>query len=153
SNYLGTDVTGKAAGPGNQQGILISGSNNTVGGLTASVSNLIAFNTSDGVRVDTGTGNVIRQNAIFQNSGPGIHLAQNGNNTQPAPSIQTVTTTSTSTILAGQLTGSQSNATYTLEFFSSAAGDPTTGDQAHIFLGSTTVQTNGSGSASFNTTL
>src|SRR5262245_39724555 len=69
NNSLGTNAAGTNAGPGNQLGLLVSGSNNTIGGLAASVTNVIAFNTSDGVRVDTGTGNVIRENSIFQNSG------------------------------------------------------------------------------------
>ncbi|HKI16902.1 MAG TPA: right-handed parallel beta-helix repeat-containing protein, partial [Isosphaeraceae bacterium] len=153
SNYLGTDVTGTAAGPGNQQGVLVSGSNNTIGGITTSVANIIAFNTGSGVQVDTGTSNVIRQNSVFQNTGAGIHLVNNGNNNQPAPKILTVTTTASSTVISVQLAGSEANALYTLEFFVSASTDPTTGDQAHMFLGSATVKTDSTGSGSFHVTL
>ena len=68
-NMIGTDPTGTTAGPGNQIGIFISqtGSNNTIGGTASGSANIIAFNTNIGIDVDSGTGNAIRQNAIFQN--------------------------------------------------------------------------------------
>ncbi len=44
-DYLGTNVTGTAAGPGNLEGVLIDGTagNNTIGGLTAATGNVISF--------------------------------------------------------------------------------------------------------------
>ena len=51
SNYLGTDLTGKAAGPGNFFGVFIDGaSNNTIGGA-GSLGNLISGNSFDGVLI------------------------------------------------------------------------------------------------------
>ncbi len=51
SNYLGTDPTGKAAGPGNYFGVFIDGaSNNTIGGA-GSLGNLISGNVFDGVLI------------------------------------------------------------------------------------------------------
>ena len=144
SNYLGTDVTGTAAGPGNQEGILISDSNNTIGGLTTSVANTIAFNSTDGVRVDTGTGNVIRQNAIFANGTLGIDLAAGANNNQPAPSLFNAFLAGPNSVtVQGQASGLAASTTATIEFFASGPNDPAGGDQAHIFVGSASVLSNG----------
>ena len=58
-NMLGTDPTGKAAGPGNQVGIFIDGSNGgsaaTIGGTASGTANTIGFNTTAGVSI-SGTG-------------------------------------------------------------------------------------------------
>ena len=50
-DYLGTDLTGKSAGPGNLYGIFIDGgSRNTIGGA-GSLGNLISGNTGAGVQI------------------------------------------------------------------------------------------------------
>ncbi len=50
--YIGTNVTGTAAGLGNAQGIVITGSGNTVGDyLTGQVPTVISGNTSSGVEI------------------------------------------------------------------------------------------------------
>ena len=51
-DYLGTDLTGKSAGPGNLYGIYIDGgSRNTIGGTIIGAGNLISGNTSAGVLI------------------------------------------------------------------------------------------------------
>jgi len=79
-NFIGTDLGGtiqlgnNGTSP-NQDGILITGGgNNTIGGTAAGEGNTIAFNTGPGVQVgqsagDATTGNSIRGNAIYQNTG------------------------------------------------------------------------------------
>lgn len=80
-------MTGTVARPGNGQGIdLDHSSNDTIGGTNTGQGNVIAFNTGNGVTVDTGTGDAIRQNSIFAN-GAGITLINNGNSNQPAPTV------------------------------------------------------------------
>ena len=90
SNFIGTDPAGHNLG--NATGIVIDGnaSNNTIGGTAAGAGNTIALNTKDGVDVNSGTGNAIRQNLIYGNTGHGHLPALIGggtaNNNQPAPS-------------------------------------------------------------------
>src|SRR6202034_1620122 len=88
-NLIGTDLTGSIA-LGNGNGIQIDSgsSNNTIGGTAAGAGNTIAFSTGIGVDVDSsaGTGNEIRLNAIFSNTGLGIDLGGDGvtlNNSVP----------------------------------------------------------------------
>ncbi len=157
-DYLGTNIAGTAAGPGNETGVSVSGSGNTIGGTTAGAADVIAFNTATGgtgagVVVTTETGNLIRQNAIFANDQQ-IVLASGGNNQQSAPVITGVNSTAGTgtTIIQGTVAGFTSSSVYRLDFFSSAAGDPA-GPQAHVFLGTGLVTTNATGSGSFTITL
>ncbi len=157
-DYLGTNIAGTAAGPGNETGVSVSGSGNTIGGTTAGAADVIAYNTAAGgtgagVVVTTGTGNLIRQNAIFANDQQ-IVLASGGNNQQSAPVITGVNSTAATgtTIIQGTVAGFTSSSVYRLDFFSSAAGDPA-GTQAHVFLGTGLVTTNAAGSGSFTITL
>ena len=80
-NLIGTDITGSHP-LGNGNGIQIDGgsSNNTIGGTAAGAGNTIAFSTGIGVDVDAtaGTGNEIRLNSIFSNTGLGIDLGGDG---------------------------------------------------------------------------
>ena len=84
-NFLGTDTTGIAAGPGNVQGVLIdTGAGTTVGGTAASSANTIGFNgagivtESDG---DTVIGNLIGTDALGDNLGNtfGVSLLSSNN--------------------------------------------------------------------------
>jgi hypothetical protein len=150
-NFLGTNPTG--ANLGNLAGVVIANaSNNTIGGTAAGSANVIAFNTGAAVTVDTGTGNPILQNSIFAN-GQGIVLVNGGNANQPAPTLTAADSFPGTTMVEGQLSGFAASTTYTIEFFASAPGDPTTPGQAHRFLGSQTLTTDGSGSATIATTL
>ena len=56
-NFLGTNLAGNAAGPGNLVGVYIGGSalaanNNRVGGVAAADRNVISGNTTDGVQIN-----------------------------------------------------------------------------------------------------
>ena len=117
-NLIGTDVTG--SNPlGNGNGIQIDGgsSNNTIGGTAAGAGNTIAFSTGIGVDVDAtaGTGNEIRLNSIFSNTGLGIDLGGDGvtlnnsaghtgpNDYQNFPVITAVTSAGGVTTVTGSL--------------------------------------------------
>jgi len=152
-NFIGTDVTGTQNLGNLVDGILINQStDNTIGGATTESGNVIAFNTGAAVTVATGTGNAIRQNSIFAN-GQGIVLVNGGNADQPAPTLTAADSFPGTTMVEGQLSGFAASATYTIEFFASAPGDPSTPGQAHVFLGSQTFTTNGSGAATISATL
>ena len=129
-------------------------SNNTIGGSTAGAGNTIAFNTNDAVEA-AGTGDAILENLIFRN-GSGIVLTSGGNNNQVAPVITGVTSeataaTSSQTAISVDLTaaGFTSGSTYSLDFFASALGDPTSGAQAHIYLGTQTFTGGTTGNVMF----
>jgi uncharacterized repeat protein (TIGR01451 family) len=64
--YIGTDATGKVAVPNGGDGIDISNGNNTIGGTTASLKNVISGNTFEGIQLfsSSASGNVILGNDI-----------------------------------------------------------------------------------------
>ncbi len=159
-SYLGTTASGSGftAGPGNETGITVSGSNNTIGGSTAGAGDVIAFNTAAGsagvgVHILSGSGNLITQSLIFANDQE-IVLDQGANNNQAPPLITGVNSiaSTTSTIVQGTVTGFLPNTAYTLQFFSSAAGDPSgpgAPPQAHVYLGSYVLTTDSNGNGAF----
>jgi beta-lactamase superfamily II metal-dependent hydrolase len=65
-NYIGTDVTGTADLGNSGKGVLIHGSNNTIGGMAAGAGNVISGNDREGVMIlDSGaTGNQVQGNLI-----------------------------------------------------------------------------------------
>jgi hypothetical protein len=74
-NYLGVGANGTTPLP-NQDGVLVTNnaSGNTIGGAIREVGNVIAHNTRDGVRVESGARNAVRLNSIHHNGGLGIDL-------------------------------------------------------------------------------
>jgi hypothetical protein len=139
-NRIGTDASGTAA-LGNNNGIVIDGgSSNSIGAASSSLGNTIAFNSANGVLVENnGVGNAIRANSIFHNGAFGIALQSGGNGLQPKPVVNLATSGGSSTTL--QFSTSGLAAGTVLEFFKSLAGDPSTNnDQAHVLLGSYTIQ-------------
>ena len=79
-DMLGTDPTGKSAGPGNGIGIFIDeangGSAATIGGTASSAGNTIGFNATAGISISgaSATGNLILGNSINSNAGAGISI-------------------------------------------------------------------------------
>ncbi len=70
SNDVGTNPTGSAASANGGEGMLINGSNDTIGGLTSGSGNVISGNTLDGMEVyGSGTsGDVVEGNKIGTNA-------------------------------------------------------------------------------------
>ena len=75
-NFVGTDVTGTSDLTDGQYGIAIDNSATgvTIGGILAGAGNTIANNSVNGVRLTAtaGTGNAVRGNRIYDNTGIGI---------------------------------------------------------------------------------
>jgi hypothetical protein len=128
------------------------GYDNTIGGTSVGAANTIADNGEDGVLVDTGTGNVISQNAIFGNAGLGIELRNDGNQDQAAPDLLSARSDGTSTAVVGALRGAPATA-FTLEFFVNPVCDSSGFGQGQSFLGSAQVTTDATGQADFTATL
>ena len=168
-NYIGVGADGVKA-LGNRDGILFASSqtpdNNVIGGTTTSAANVIANNTQNGVTALSGIGNAFLGNAIYSNTLLGINLGTAGvtandvgdgdtgaNSLQNFPVLTSANSNASGTTIVGSL-NSNANTTYRIEFFANrpAVADAANGE-GERYLGYTTVTTNGSGNASFNTTL
>ena len=89
-NFIGVGPDGTTAAPNGTSGaattashgieIHTSTANNQIGGTTSLEANIIANNTSDGIRVEAnaGTGNSFLRNEIYNNGGLGIDLGGDG---------------------------------------------------------------------------
>ncbi|RLS51385.1 MAG: DUF4347 domain-containing protein [Planctomycetota bacterium] len=67
-NYIGIDVTGTVVLGNTDDGIDINGNGNTIGGSTAADRNVVSGNSNHGVRISTGSNNVISGNYIDTNA-------------------------------------------------------------------------------------
>lgn len=163
-NIIGLNAQGTAPLPNQEQGILISDSNNNIiGGTQPGAGNKIAFSgAGPGVLVSFGSGNSIRGNSIFSNNGLGIDLGTTGvtpndgtdgdtgpNQLQNFPVITTVSRGASSTTIQGTLT-STPNTTFQIDFYTNAAVDPSGNGEGALFFHTTPVTTNGSGNATIN---
>ena len=152
-NWIGSDAVGTTAVPNQQNGVFLS--QGTTGGQTVGLSgngNIIAFNDEAGVAISSGTtGSTIRFNSIFENTGPGIDLNDDGV-TPNTPGVATnapVITAATAGLATGTLNASP-DSTYTIDFYANPSGDASAArPQGRTYLGSTTVATNSQGNASF----
>ena len=165
-NLIGLNAAATGPVPNHQGGIdFVDGSNNIVGGTQNGAANKIAFNGKHGVSVLTNSfQNSIRGNSIFSNDGLGIDLGAAGvtpndpgdldgdsNNRQNFPVLTSVTRAANSTTIQGSL-NSTPNATFQIDFYSSAALDPSGNGEGAVFFNTTSITTNGSGDATINVT-
>ena len=153
-NDIGTNGAGIVM-PNDAGVVVTDSSGNTIGGSASGAGNTIAFNTGDAVGVIAGTGNAILQNPIFGN-GSGIVLSSGGNESQASPVIVGVTSVATGANTANvtitvdlEASGFTAGSIYSLDFFASAPGDPTSGVQAHIYLGTDTFTGGTTGTVTF----
>lgn len=165
-NVIGTDHSRTAALGNGSHGVLIEGaSNNYIGGFNlaaGSFSNLIAFNGGAGVFIASGAGNGIGSNSIHGNAGLGIDLASGqaavtandpgdldvgANLLQNFPDLGRAD--SVAQLIQGTFQGTP-NATFTLQFFASAAADPSGFGEGETYLGELDVRTDANGLAVFS---
>ena len=153
-NYIGTNNAGSQTIGNGTHGIAIGGNaNNQIGNGTSEGSNVIAYNNSDGIRIEVfGTeptiGNSILQNSIHSNGLLGIDLAGNGitendeddsdtgpNNLQNFPEISSATydDLTNSLLITFMVPSAPSNSEYPLiaEFFATNPDER----QGKVFLG------------------
>ena len=167
-NLVGTDPAGVSAVP-NNLGVRLSqsSSNTTFGGVAAGAGNFVAFNNPGaGIEVQNSIGNALLGNRINNNALLGIDLGGDGvtpndagdsdtgpNNLQNFPVLASATSAGGNTTIQGTFNSTPSTNNYRIEFFSNAACDASGNGEGRTFLGSTSVNTDGSGNATINTTL
>lgn len=167
ANRIGTNAAGTGALKNASHGVWFPSANTNamIGGMAIGAGNVIAFNQGDGVNVghQSATGVGILGNSIFSNDGLGIDLASTliapavgvtpndlgdaddgSNHLQNFPVLTAATTSENSLAIMGTL-NSKANKTYRVEFFASAAQDPTKFGEGQRFLGFTSVTTDGNG--------
>jgi len=169
-NFIGTKADGTNALGNFYHGVEldVGATNNTVGGTIPGAGNRIAFAQSSlysGVRVRAGSlNNLISGNSIFSNPELGIDLGNFGVN----PNVDCESGVAANAANAGQnypvlanayvgasvtrVTGyldSAPDKTYTLQFFSSPAGDALGYGQGQVFLGQTNVTLGAACSSNF----
>jgi CSLREA domain-containing protein len=162
-NFIGTNASGSSSIFNDGRGVYIQGggsNNNAIGGTAAGQGNTIAFNLMQGVYVGSGVGNAIRGNSIHSNQLLGIDLGTVGvtandskdkdtgaNNLQNFPVISSASA-GTQRVM-GSL-GSLVQTQFTIQFFASPTCDASGNGEGMTPIGTTTVTTSNSGSASFN---
>jgi hypothetical protein len=159
-NYIGTDITGQAPAPNQDNGIQAFPSQpighvvnpNTIGGTNPGDANIIAFNEGSGIVVPGNSINVILGNSIFNNHNLGIGVLD-GASSWPAPQLSYAVESSgsapgpTQVQVGGVVNGALPNINFTVQVYATLSGVPA--GQGQIFLGSVTVTSNSSGFASF----
>jgi hypothetical protein len=165
-NYIGVNATGLVPVGNSWSGVaIINASNNLIGGRNLGAGNVLSNNGFDGVAILSGTGNGVLGNSISSNGRLGIELKPDGvtlndvddsdsgpNNLQNFPVLSGASGFSTSTQILGTLNSSASSQ-FQVDFFASDVSDGTGFGEGRQYLGTTTVTTNGSGTAGFNVTL
>jgi hypothetical protein len=152
-NWIGTDATGLLDLGNDGSGVEIDGDTNQVGDTGSAAANTIAHNGSDGVTVNSGTGNAVLRNSVHDNSGLAIDLEDDGptsndgddldpgaNELQNGPEIQSADANSVDWSL-----DSEATTKYRLEFYANDRCSGASVTEAQTFLGSTTVTTDANG--------
>ncbi|MGI9517880.1 MAG: DUF4347 domain-containing protein, partial [Pirellulaceae bacterium] len=161
-NYIGTDATGTIDLGNTYFGVLVSGSNNMIGGDADGEGNKIAWNDQHGVvSSGSGNGNSILGNEIWSNDLLGIDLGNDGvtandtgdgdtgaNSLQNYPVLVSAETSGSHISIFGTL-NSTPNTTFRLEFFASTTADLSGHGEARRYLGFTTVTTDSSGNVKY----
>ncbi len=162
-NLIGTDSTGAAKMGNGQNGILMGGRNNAVGGLIPGAGNVIANNRSSGVYVAAASGSRILSNTIYSNSGADIEVGRDARR-QEAPLLRTAMTTSAADVsifpplmgpapelsVVGSLTSTPSTG-FRVEFFANPTCAP--GNQGgRTFLGFASTSTDSVGRGTIEAT-
>ncbi|PZP90094.1 MAG: hypothetical protein DI587_39580, partial [Variovorax paradoxus] len=168
-NYLGTDANGTPLGLG-AEGVItrVGASDNRIGGTAAGEGNLIAGSALRGIWItpSSGAGNAILGNSIYANAGLGIDVDTAGvtandvgdadtgpNNLQNFPVLTVARTNGSGSFEISGSINSTANTYIRIELFASTANDSTGYGEGQTYLGFVNVLTDGSGNASFSTTL
>jgi hypothetical protein len=142
SNDLGVLSDGVTAAP-NAQGMLINGSNSTIGGTAAGAGNVIADNIGAAVNAANGSVNTIRGNLIFGN---GSSIVTSGS--ESPPTLTAAISSGGTTTIEGSVAPSTPTGTI-LDFYANSG----TQAPAAIYLGSYVVSSSSAGFPNFTASL
>ena len=167
-NFIGTDVAGTAAVVNAVSGVAIvaASGNRVVGGSDGGNDLIIAFNGGDGVRVASGTGNLITPTSIHSNGATaqdlGIDLGADGvtpndpddadagaNDLQNFPTVTNATTNGVTTTVSFTLKSTPSTLFHVNLYLSPACDASGSGEGAQPF-GPSNVSTDGNGDGAFS---
>jgi parallel beta-helix repeat protein len=155
--------TNNLMGAGNgSHGIQLTNANGNRIGYSRTTGNAIISNGGNGVFVESGTGNTIRFNSIWENAGLGIDLVPAGVNPDDPqdtdagandgpnyPFLTGATRTGDTQTVTGAL-NSTPNQTFTIDFYQTEGCPPSgVGTGAH-YSGAATITTDGNGDATFS---
>ena len=168
-NAIGTDFSKTRTLANVNAGIYIDTGphDNRIGGISAGEANAIWNSGSDGISTTAtaGVNNSFLTNSLFQNAGLAVDLSNNGvtandagdgdagpNGLQNFPVLASAIPSGGNTTIAGSL-NSSAGTTFRIEFFSSPTADASGYGEGQTYLGAAMATTDGSGNATFNTTL
>lgn len=168
-NFIGTKSNPSQSLPNGNRGIFITNGahDNVIGGRASGEGNTIAFNIISGVGlIQTGTGNTIIKNSIYDNQrlgisfGDGTAVTSNdqgdidtgSNNFQNFPILTAARIANSSITINGNLS-STINTSFNIDFFLNATCDPLGFGEGKSPIGSTSIITNASGVADFSVEL
>ena len=165
-NFIGTDDTG-TNGVGNFDNVALqnNATGNFIGGVSAGAGNIIAFATGNGVVLYQAgtTNNSIRGNSIFSNNYLGIDLNGDGvtpnhtgflagpNDLQNFPIITNALVSGGSTIISGSLNSTPASSFF-VDIYRNLNPDPSGYGEGQFYVGTVSVNTDGSGNAGFRFT-
>ncbi len=165
-NLIGTNASGTAAIPNGSHGLKIrrdidfpTPGYTNVGGADPEAGNVIAYNLGDGIATPLFFSAVFRSNNIHSNGGLGIDRGDNGvtPNTDGSrgnyPILTAAVSSGGSTTILGTLNSQPNAVGIKIEFFSNATCDASGYGEGATPIGSTTVNTDASGNASFSVVL
>ncbi|MDG3005008.1 Ig-like domain-containing protein [Paludisphaera mucosa] len=157
-NLIGTDVTGQAD-LGNQfDGVTITTSNNTIGGLLPGAANIIAHNGGSGVAVSARNftssplNTPILSNPIYANGSQAINLGFQANDPVSSAALNSAYQAGASTVVEGRFRGA-ADRTFTLQFFSNPTQARPSLEEGRTLVGTLSVATDDFGQADFTLTL
>ncbi|HZM91026.1 MAG TPA: hypothetical protein VFF31_31180 [Blastocatellia bacterium] len=164
-NFIGTKSDGKGPLANSLDGVYVVGSWGNRIGVTlggAGLGNTIAYNGGKGACLNGGSGNSILGNSIFANNDLGIDLGNDGvtandpcdtdagaNNLQNSPQLMLLWSGGGASTIQVKL-NSTASTSFRIEFFSSAACDPSGFGEGETLVAAATVSTDSSCQALFN---
>jgi parallel beta-helix repeat protein len=138
-NLIGTDAGGTLPIPNGRSGVTISASNNHIGDELPYPpdinGNVIAFNSTYGIEVVSGTRNDIVSNRIFANGSLGIYLGAGANDGLNAPVITSAFDNGTTMTVTGTVNVGDPTQQLWLDLFANAACDSSGYGEGQILLG------------------
>ena len=169
-NFIGTQADGTAALGNGFNGIgLFGGPSQNIIGLAidgTGAGNTVAFNASDGIRLDdtNSVGNTIRGNRIYSNGGLGIELGgpsyfgvtandagdadMGPNQLQNYPILTSAAARSATTTITGTF-HSAPNRAYIVDIYRGTSPDPSGHGEGQSYVGTTSLSTDANGNGSF----